>query len=68
MPSIILAVFMFAAGVAAGWLYFQERTRLIEEDLKATLEELDSLKRSYRTLKGNNYKLYNELYYKRVAA
>ncbi len=63
--SIILSIVMFSFGIAAGYIYWQgDRSRLMA-DLKAKQEEIDDLRRSYRSLKGDHYKLVKERYYRR---
>ena len=68
MPGIILAAVMFAAGVAAGWLYLEGALKAKESDIKALQEEIATLKKSCYALRGQNRALVEKRYYIRAIA
>ncbi len=68
MPSLILAIIMFAVGVAAGWLYWEGSLKAKEEDIKALQEQIKTLKKSCYALQGHNRALTEKNYYLSVKA
>ena len=71
MPEIILAIVMFSAGVAAGWLYCKSRFAAQCErcnDIQQLELRIKSLHRSCVELQKANNQLVNDRYYRRAQA
>ena len=68
MPEIILAIVMFSAGIAAGWLYWRSRFTARCNDIQQLELRIKSLRRSCVELQKANNQLVNDRYYRRAQA